>query len=397
MKEVAIIGVGMHPWGKFPEKSVHEMTMEVAQKACKDANLAWKDIQLVIGGEDPWSGVPGLLLGSTLSNNMGWSGVPVVNIYNACATGGYALKTAQAYITSGFCDIVMCVAGSKSPAGFFGVTQAREDDPTDLDTQRFRILGLTNPTAFAFTATRRMAEYGTTEHDFAQVKVKNSIHGSLNPYARYRKVYTIEEILNSPLVCYPLRLFEICATSDGAAALILCSMDVAKKYTTKPVTLVTVGGASPKYPDPSARDFGSDYISSDAPPPAENAMGQRAAHAAYEDAGIGPKDLSLAEVYDLSSALELQWCEDIELCPPGEAEHLLREGATAIGGRIPVNPSGGCSSFGEAIPAQAMAQTCELVWQLRGDAGERQVEGAKVGFAINAGKQGNCSAIILKR
>ncbi|MFC1926583.1 lipid-transfer protein [Chloroflexota bacterium] len=398
MKEVAVAGIGMYPWGKYPDISVHEMAMIVAQEALKNAGMSWKDVQLVVAGEDPWSGIPGLLMGSMLSNNLGGRGIPIINVYNACATGGYGLKTAQAYITSGFCDIVLCFAASKSPAGFFGVTQVKEDDPNDVDTQRFRVLGKTNPTNFAMLASRRMALYGTTEEDLAHVKVKNSKHGALNPMARYKKVFTMEEVLNSPMVAYPLRLFEICATSDGAAAVVLCSTDVAKKLTTKPITLVSIGAASPRYPDPDidfARDFGSDF--SEDPPPGENAMGQGTARMAYEEAGIGPEDLSFAEVYDLSSPSELQWYEDIGLCKPGEGEKLLREGATAIGGRIPVCPSGGCSCFGEAIPAQALSQACELVWQLRGEAGERQVKDAKVGFAINAGKQGNCSAMIMKK
>ena len=399
MKEVAIIGCAMHPWGKIKDKSVPELNLEIAQKALKDANLDWKDLQLVVAGEDPWTGVDGLLSGNRLSQNMGWTGIPAVNLYAACATGGYGLKTAQAYITSGLCDVVLCVASSISPEGMFGVTVAREDDPNDLDTQRFRILGLTNPTSFALLASLRMHNYGTTENDLALVKVKNSKFGSLNPNARYRKEFSIEEVLNSPMVAYPLRLYELCATSDGAAAVVLCSMNVAKRYTSKPVIFAGVGIATPIYPDPQSggleQGFASDF--SNIPPPAENGMGVRAAKNAYEEAGIGPEDLSLAEVYDLSSAFELQWYEDIGLCKPGEAEGLIREGATAMGGKIPVNTSGGCSSLGEAIPAQGLAQVCELVWQMRGEAGARQVEDAKVGFDINAGKQGNCSAAIVKR
>ncbi|MFC2040806.1 lipid-transfer protein [Chloroflexota bacterium] len=392
MKEVAILGVGMHPWGKFQDKTWEDLAADAVQKALEDAGLEWTDIQFVSAGLDRWAGLNALMAGSTLSFRLGSIGIPATTCANACATGGYALKTAQAYIDAGFCDIALCFGGSVSPSGFFRPTQIREFDPTDMDTQRFRVLGQTNPTDFAFKAMRRMHLYGMTEDDLAQVKVKNSEHAQANPYARYRKVFTKEEVLNSPLVCYPLRLYEIAATSDGGAAVVLCSLEKAKKYTNNPVVLAGVGVATPDFHDPGASRGGFTCNAGDAA-----GMERRTPKAAYEEAGIGPEDLSLAEVYDLSSALELAWYEHIGLCRDGEAEGLLREGATAVGGRIPVNTSGGCSSSGEAIPAQALFQVCELVWQLRGDAGGRQVEGAKVGLAVNQGLQGNSSCIIVKR
>ena len=395
MKEVAIIGFGLHPWGKFPDMSWDDLAVYAAERALKDAHVEWKDIQLICGGEDRFSGNQGILAGSTLHARLGPTGIPTVNCYNACATGGYALKTAQSYINSGFCDLVLVVAGSVSPKGFFGPTQIREFDPTDFDTQRFRILGQTNPTGFAQQAVRRMQLYGLTEDDIAEVKVKNSRQASANPYTRYRKIYTKEEVLNSPLVCYPLRLFEICATSDGGAALVVCSMEKAKQYTTKPVIVASIGVASPDYyaPESPRGGFGMNI---DKPDPSRKDRLTPPARAAYEEAGIGPEDIDMAEVYDLAASLELYWYEATGLCKEGEAEALLREGATRLGGRIPVNTSGGVSSSGEAIPAQAMFQICEHVQQLRGIAGERQVEGAKVGLAINRGLGGNSSCIITK-
>ncbi len=398
MKEIAILGIGRHPWGKFPDKTWEDLAEDAVQKALKDANLEWKDIQFVSAGQDRFSGVNGLLAGSTLSFRLGSIGIPATSSTNACATGGFALKTAQAYIGAGLCDIALCFGGSVSPTGFFSPTQVREFDATDMDTQRFRVLGQTNPTNFAYLAMRRMHLYGMTEDDLAQVKVKNSKHGAANPYARYRKVYTKEEVLNSPMVAYPLRLYEVGATSDGGAAIVLCSLKKAKQYTTKPVLLAGVGVATPDYRDPGSPRGGFSENARAAPPEMESSsFGQRTAKAAYKETGIGPEDLSLAEVYDLSSAMELDWYEDIGICKEGEAEGLLREGATSVGGRIPVNTSGGVSSCGEAIPAQALYHACELVQQMRGEAGERQVEGAKVGLAINRGLQGNSSCIIIKR
>ncbi|MFC2005919.1 lipid-transfer protein [Chloroflexota bacterium] len=391
MKEVAILGVGMHPWGKFPDKTWEDLAEDAVQKALKDANLEWKDIQFVSAGLDRWSGLNGLLAGSTLSMRLGSIGVPATSSINACATGGYALKTAQAYIDAGFCDIALCFGGSISPSGFFRPTEIREFDPTDMDTQRFRVLGQTNPTDFGYKAMRRMHLYGMTEDDLAQVKVKNSRHGALNPYARYKKVFTKEEILNSPLISYPLRLYELATTSDGGAAVVLCSLEKSKQYTTKPVVLASVGIATPDFRDPGSSRGGFSRSVGDV-----RGMEQRTPKVAYDEAGIGPEDLSVAEVYDLSSALELSWYEYIGLCKEGEAEGLLREGATEVGGKIPVNTSGGCSSSGEAIPAQALFQACELVWQMRGEAGRRQVQKAKVGLAVNQGLQGNSSCIITK-
>jgi acetyl-CoA acetyltransferase len=243
-----------------------------------------------------------------------------------------------------------------------------------------------------------MAMYGATEQDFAQVKVKNALHGLANPNARYRKEVTIEEVLASPVVADPLRLLEICATSDGGAAVILCSMDYAKRHgAANPVTVNAVSTVTPTFPNAVIEmpNFATD--SSSSVQPGERTFKASITQAAYEEAGIGPEDLSLAEVYDLSSALELDWYEDIGLCAEGDAEKLLRDGATTIGGRIPVNPSGGLSSFGEAIPAQAIAQVCESVWQLRGEATGRQVEGAKVAVTANQGLFGHGSSVILAR
>jgi len=272
------------------------------------------------------------------------------------------------------------------------------DRKNDPDWLRFHLLGATNPVYFALYARRRMDVYGATSDDFARVKVKNSKHGLENPNARFRKENAVEDVLNSPIVADPLRLLDICATSDGAAAMIVSSMDFARTHLgsvdgvprVKAVSTVT-----PRYPQTVLElpDFATD--SSAVVPPPDRTFKDSIAGAAYEEAGIGPDDLSLAEVYDLSTALELDWYENIGLCAEGEAEALLRSGATELGGRIPVNPSGGLACFGEAIPAQAIAQVCEVTWQLRGQAGGRQVEGARVGITANQGLFGHGSSVIV--
>ncbi|HLH28818.1 MAG TPA: lipid-transfer protein, partial [Acidimicrobiales bacterium] len=321
----------------------------------------------------------------------------VSSAYADCASGAQALANARAQILAGLCDVALVVGADTTPKGFFApVGGERKEDP---DWLRFHLLGATNPTYFALYARRRMELHGATEDDFADVKVKNARHGLSNPYARYRKEVTREEVLASPMVADPLRLLHICATSDGGAALVLSSTDFARRHGTSGplVTVDAVSTVTPRFPQTVIEmpNFSTDS----AVAASETGPGFKASvvAAAYEEAGVGPEDLDLAEVYDLSSALELDWYEDLGLCKEGEAEGLLRDGETTVGGRIPVNPSGGLSCFGEAIPAQAIAQVCELVWQLRGRADGRQVEGARLGITANQGLFGHGSSVVVSR
>ncbi|MCZ6571389.1 MAG: lipid-transfer protein [Deltaproteobacteria bacterium] len=393
-KEVAILGVGMHPWGKWGRNFV-EYGIPACQDALKDAGIEWTDVQFVSGAETVRNGYPGFVSGATFAQALGWSGARVASSYAACASGATSMNAARAQILAGLCDVALVVGADTTPKGFLAPTSG--DRPDDPDWLRFRLLGATNPTYFALYARRRMELYGATDKDFAKVKVKNSHHGLSNPNARYRKAFSEEQVLASPMVADPLRLLEICATSDGAAAVVLSSMEFARKRALDPVRVVAISTVTPKYPNTVIEmpNFATDSASS---VPLPNApFRDSIAAAAYEEAGIGPEELDLAEVYDLSSALELDWCEHIGLCKPGEAERLLNDGDTTIGGRIPVNPSGGLACFGEAVPAQAIAQVCELTWQLRGHAGERQVEGARVGLSVNQGLFGHGSAVIVRK
>jgi acetyl-CoA acetyltransferase len=199
------------------------------------------------------------------------------------------------------------------------------------------------------------------------------------------------------MVADPLRLLEICATSDGAAAVVLSSLEFARRHTTDPVKVAAVSTVTPRFPSTVIEMPNLSTDSARSVPVPDLSFRDSIAAAAYEEAGLGPEDMSLAEVYDLSAALELDWYENIGLCKPGEAEKLLRDGVTTLGGRLPVNPSGGLACFGEAVPAQAIAQVCELTWQLRGQAGERQVEGARAGITANQGLFGHGSSVIVTR
>ena len=392
MSDVAVLGVGMHPWGKWGRNFV-EYGVVAARAALADAGIGWRDVQFVSGADTMRNGYPGYVAGATFAQALGWSGARVASSYAACASGSTALQVARTQILSGLCDVALVVGADTTPKGFLAPTSG--DRPDDPDWLRFRLMGATNPTYFALYARRRMALYGATEQDFARVRAKNARHGLGNPNARYRKAFSEDEILASAMVADPLRLLEICATSDGAAAVVLTSADYARRSTTKPVRVRAVSTVTPTFPNaviemPNFATDSGTAISGQTTP-----FRDAIAQAAYEEAGLGPEDLSLAEVYDLSSALELDWYENIGLCKPGEAEHLLNSGDTELGGRIPVNPSGGLACFGEAVPAQALAQVCEVTWQLRGTAGDRQVEGARVGITANQGLFGHGSSVIL--
>jgi acetyl-CoA acetyltransferase len=392
--DIAVLGAGMHPWGKWGRNFV-EYGLAAARAALADSGLTWQDVGYIAGADTIRNGYPGFIAGATFAQALGWNGARVSSSYAACASGAQAIANARAQILAGLTDVALVVGADAAPKGFFAPVGG--DRPDDPDWLRFRLLGATNPIYFALAARRRMAVYGSTLEDFALVKVKNSRHGLANPNARYRKEVAVEEVLESPVVADPLRLLDICATSDGGAALILSSVEFARSRGLSPVRISGLSTVTPTFPKTvlDLPDFATD--SAMTVPVGERPFRSALADAAYEEAGVSPSDVSLAEVYDLSTALELDWIEDIGLCPPGEAESLLRAGDTTLGGRIPVNPSGGLASFGEAIPAQAIAQICELTWQLRGQAESRQVEDATVGIAVNQGLFGHGSATILTR
>mgnify|MGYP001482353629 FL=1 len=395
MEEIAVLGVGMHPWGKWGRNFV-DYGVHAAQQALDDAEVAWGDVGFVSGAVTVRCGYPGYVAGSTFARALGFTGAQVASSYSACASGVTALSVARGQILSGVCDVALVVGADTTPKGFLAPTGG--DRPDDTDWLRFHLVGATNPVYFALHARRRMALYGATREDFALVKAKNSRHGVHNPNARYPKEYGVDDVASSPVVSDPLRLLEICATSDGGAALVVCSMDYARSLgVTDPVRVSGISTVTPTYPD-TVIDL--PYLATDSwagSPPPDRGFKESIAARAYAEAGLGPEDVDVAEVYDLSSALELDWYEQLGLCPVGEAEALLRSGDTEIGGRIPVNPSGGLGAFGEAVPAQAIAQVCELAWQLRGQAGHRQVEGARVGVTANQGLFGHGSSVVVRR
>lgn len=380
MKGIEIIGVGMHRFGRFAEKTYIEMGQEAALQALRDANVKWSDIQAAYMSRVYLPAFSG----ARVLKPMGATGIPICDIEAACASGGVALRQAALGIASGEYDLVMVIGVEKMPRGFM--------DPA-ISYERWQIeMGMDiNPAYWAIRARQHMQAYGTTELQIAKVAYKNHKNSIHNPYAMYQKAFTIEEILNSSLVCDPIRLYETCAPNDGAAALILCSAEKARRYTKKTVTVAAVVHTVARYSSDFRLPVEAMSTRVSNPGPTETAAVQ-----AYKKAGIGPDDVDCFEVQDTDAFCEIEICEDLGLCAHGDGGRLVDEGVTEPHGPKPVNVSGGLISKGEPIGASHLGQVVELVWQLRGEAGPRQVANAKVGLAHVLGGGGNCAVTMLK-
>jgi acetyl-CoA acetyltransferase len=388
---IAVLGVGMHKWGKWGDGFLH-YGIHAAHLALKDAGVRWQDIQFLASGATVRNGYSGLVAGATFARALGWQGAEVSTSYAGCASGGHAIAAARAKILTGECDVALVVAADTASEGL--VKPIGTDRPERDEDWVRHYLGLSNPCYLGLFARRRMHLYGTTEADFNTIRIKNSVHGALNPYARFRTMLTTAQISRSPMYADPLRLFHIASTADGGAALVLSSDAFARRCQSRAVRLVSISTATPQFPS----SLEMPYLAADC---TANDRAQEFRHhlsqSAYEGASMSPQDISLAEIYDLSSAMELDWYEHLSLCGRGQAEDLVRTGVTALGGRLPVNVSGGLSCMGEAMAAQVVAQVCELTWQLRGQAEGRQVQDAQVGIAAAHGIYGHGTAVILRR
>ena len=395
MREVFVLGVGAHHWGKFPEKSLLQMEIEAASEAVKQAGIEWKDIQGIgcassrFGGGMGWG-----LHGNEIAQAVAESGVPILNVCAACAAGGVAIYSAYLLVASGACDIALAIGGEKMPKGFIPRTPGAAEDISDHDYLRWTCIGIPNPGYWAMEARRRMEDFGTTEEILAKVSVKAHKNAIYNPYARYRKAFTLEEVLNSAMVDYPLRLYEICAVSDGAAAAILCSKEEAQKRTTELISLIC-GVGTGEFGDPQIRI--PDISTTAKPLTTHTSEVVVAVKRALEIAGMGPQDIDFIELQDNSVWHELAWPESCGFFEPGQGDWMLEKGETEINGKLPINASGGFLSFGEATTGMGNLQLCELFWQLKGLAKERQIQNAKVGLAMTLGLGANGSCIILKK
>ena len=378
MDDVIIAGVGIHPFGRFGVgyRRLGEVAVEAA---LRDANVEMKDIDCTfvanVGAE--------MAKGQNILERIGRFGKPIMNVEAACASSAAALFMASSMIESQTAKVILCLGVEEAPRGFVA----------NSGFERWQIssgIGV-NPIYFGLQAQELLAETDVTEQDLADVSVKNHRHAVDNPNAMYRKNLSREEVMSSPMVCSPLRLLMLCAPNEGAAAVILMHKDESRRRATAdPVSLraVSLVSRSPNDWFVPAPSFQTDDRTS---------LTRRAAQQAYECAGIGPEELNVVECQDTDAASELIAYRDLGLCLEGEEAGLLRSGTTGLGGALPVNPSGGLLSKGEPLGASGLGQVHELVQQLRGRCGPRQVEEARVGLSHVMGAGHNASVVVVSK
>jgi len=397
MRNVAMVGGGMTRFGKYLDRGLKDLAREAVDAALECAGMDRSVPEVAVVG----NAAAGLSTGQecvraqVVLREMGIQEIPMVNTENACASSSTAFQLAWLYVASGMYDIALAVGMEKMYQQDKSRVFASFMAGTDVELVQQMLAGLAEAQKkakaeeeakgggtqeggepgksrsvfmdlYAAGARFHMQRYGTTKEQFAKIAVKNHYHGSLNPHAQYREVYTLEEILASPLVAEPLTRLMCSPIGDGAAAAILVSEEKARQYTTKPVWVRGTALGTGK----------------DARPPG---ISERVARSAYEMAGIGPEDIHVMEVHDATAPAEVFIYEELGLCPEGEGGRLIDEGVTELGGRIPVNTSGGLLSKGHPVGATGVAQIYEIFQQLRGEASDRQVEGAKVGLTENGG------------
>lgn len=383
MREVAVIGIGMHPFGKFINKSLKDLGRTAVWAAIQDAGVTPKDIQVAYVGNAMAGLITGqeCVRGQLILRDAGIGGIPITNVENACASSSTAFRECWIAVGSGLYDVGLALGVEKlfcnnTPKSIRAMSSASD---VELEAS----MGMQFTSLYAMNIRKYMKEYDVSVEHLARVVVKNSKNGSLNPYAQFRKPLSLEEVLNSPVIADPLRLYMCSSMSDGAAAAILCAKEVAHKFTSKP--LVTVAA--------SAMRSGM-FRPPDSDTPDSVTLTCRQA---YEMAGVGPEDIDVTEVHDAMSPAELISYEELGFCAPGQGKELIDQGRTEITGDMPVNPSGGLAARGHPVGATGIAQIAEIVWQLRGECGPRQVREPKVGLAQNSGGrvEGDAGAVTI--
>ncbi|MFQ5795113.1 MAG: thiolase domain-containing protein [Candidatus Bipolaricaulia bacterium] len=373
-RDVYVIGVGITQFGVLEEPGP-ELLAEATLEAVTDAGVSMQEIEAIylgnaLGGFSEHQTHMGPLCASTL----GLDEVPTTRFEDACATSSNALKHAYMGIVGGFYDLVL-VAGVEKTTEATGLDSRGMTQvfATSAHAHYEQPVGLTFPGVFALMACRHMYQYGTTEEQMAAVAVKSHHHGVLNPKAHFRKEITVEQVLASPIIASPFKLFDCCPFSDGAAAVLLASAKVARAVHRDRVKILGIGHASGTVPLHDKADL------------ARTSAAERAAQQAYDQAGLGPQDVDVVELHDCFTSAEIIATEALGLFDIGTGGPAAEEGRTALGGEIPVNPSGGLKAKGHPIGATGAAQIVELTDQLLGRCGERQVDRAEIGLAHNLG------------
>lgn len=395
MRPVYVLGVGAHPWGKWPDKPQLQLAIEATAAALKDAGLEWSHLQGLVSASSRFEGGMGWgLHANEIVQAVSEQGIPTANVGGGCAAGGIAISSAWAMIASGQADVVAAVGAERMPKGFIPRPPGAADDIGDSDFLRWITMGATNPAYWAMEARRRMHELGTTAETLASAAVLMRQHAQGNPYARFRKPGSVGEVLASPMVSDPLHLLQICAVSDGAAALVLGTEEQARKRGGVMVQVAGCATATGLFGDPAARIPTVAMNIAPGVPHTSEVVG--AVHRAMAMAGVGPQDVDVLEMADNTAWHVLAWPEFFGLLEPGQADWMLERGELGIHGKLPLNPSGGFLSFGEATTAQGVMQVCELAWQLRGQAEGRQVPDARVGLSAVLGLGANGASVVLK-
>jgi acetyl-CoA C-acetyltransferase len=376
MREVAIVGVGMTPFGELWNKSLRDLFVDAALDALRDAKADKLDA-IYVGNMSGGQFVGQEHLGPLMADHLGMAGVPSTRVESACASGGAALRAAFFEVASGASDLVLATGVEKMNDGA-DVTRVLAS-AADQESEVYH--GITFPGLYALIARAHMETHGTTLEDLAAVSVKNHRHGAMNPKAQFQMNVTAEQVMSSSMVAEPLRLLHCSPVSDGAAAVLVCPLDRAKEFTKRPIKIRASGMATSAMALADRKDPA--YLD------AVNLAGNRA----FEMAHLGPRDIDVAEVHDCFAIAELCVLEALCFTERGEAGAATRAGETTIGGRLPINTSGGLKSKGHPVGATGVAQVIEIVEQLRGDAGERQVKDAKIGLAQNMGGSGASSVV----
>ncbi|MEM1666045.1 MAG: thiolase domain-containing protein [Nitrososphaerota archaeon] len=380
MRDVAVVGIGMTKFGERWDKQLRDLFVEAANEALKDASMGKDEVQaLFVGNFSAGSFVGQEHVAPLLADYLSLKSKPAFRIENACASSGMAFNLACMAIASGIYDIVM--VGGVEKMTDISVSEATSVYAKAMDAEWESFFGLTLPAAFALIARRHMVQYGTKPEQLAMVSVKNHRNATKNPLAQFQFEITVERVLTSPIVSDPLHVLDCSPITDGAAAIVLCSAELAKKYTDTPIYVLGFGAASDSialHDRPDITTFSATV---------------KASRQAYKMAGIEPKNINVAELHDSFTITEIISYEDLGFCEKGKGGLMIEEGETEIGGRIPVNPSGGLKARGNPIGATGAAQIVEIVQQLRGEAGKRQVSDAEIGMTQNIGGSGSTCVV----
>lgn len=378
-RDVAIIGIGLSQWGELWEKSLRDIFVEAALRAIDDAGVDRIDA-MYVGNMSSGLFTGQEHLASLLSDYLGVAPIPAARLESACASGGLAVKTGYLEVALGLSDIVLVSGVEKMTDVDTDVATYALATAADQDYEVYH--GITFPGLYAMMARMHMERYGTTREQLAQVAVKNHYHGSMNPMAQYPQRISVEKVLSSVMIADPLRILDCSPITDGAAAAILCPLDMAKKISKKqPVVIKGIGHATDRIALHSRDDITA--------LPAT----RKAAADAYKMAGITPGQLDLAEVHDCFTIAEIIVLEELGLAERGKGGEMTVSGTTTLGGKIPVNTSGGLKAKGHPVGATGVAQVAEIVMQLRGEAGQRQVENARLGLTQNMGGSGGSTLV----